>query len=178
MPTTTQTANPENVTVAAALAAATQAEQDAAEAQARLQQAQQRAEEARQHAEAQRTARLRAYLAKITGDYPGAHHAATTARGEAYARLVEAVRDGGDVFGCYAEWVATSLAVWELDHELNAARYFHGQTSRDTDGAPSFDFNRDIGMIIGRLAAEAQDAAAERIAARQAAFLAQEVPRS
>lgn len=160
-------------TVFGALAAAARAEQDAAEAQARLQEARQRAEDARQRAEAQRAAAMRSYLAKLTAEYPAANAAATKARGEAHTLLVEAVRGGADVFGCYADWVKASLAVWELDDELNSVRYYHGQTTRDTDGSPSFDFNRDIGTIIGQIGLELQDDALARIQERRDAFLAE-----
>ncbi len=160
-------------TVTAALAAATQAEQDAAEAQSRLQEARQRAEDARQRAEAQRAAAMRAYLAKLTQEYPAANAAATKARGEAHARLVEAVRGGVDVHGTYIDYVRAAMAVWEIQDELDSVRYYHGQTTRTTDGTPVFDFASDIGTIIGGVATEAQDDAIARIQARRECFMAE-----
>ena len=159
--------------VATAVAAASQAEADAAEAQSRLQAARQRAEEARQRADTQRAAAMKTYLATLTAEYPEKNAAATKARGEAHALLVEAVRGGADVWGCYGDWVKATLAVWEMDDELNSVRYYHGQTLRTTDDAPSFDFNRDIGTIIAGISDELQDDAIARIEQRRADFLAE-----
>ncbi len=165
MTTTTKPDSLEQVTRAEAdAAAAAQKAQVAAEA------ARAKADQARQRAEERRAEAYRAYLDKITAEWPAARDAALTTQAESHDALEQAVRDGDGVFVAYQTWVAASVQVWEVDAELSHIRHFRGQPSRDA-AVPVFNFSLDVGAIVDRISGELQDDAEQRITARRTDFV-------
>jgi multidrug efflux pump subunit AcrA (membrane-fusion protein) len=147
------------------------AAQDAAEkAMAAAEAARQRAEEARQRAEAERARAYRAFLDKITAEWPKARAAALTAVSESRAALEQAVRSGDDIFGAYLRWVEASVRAWEVDSELAQIRDYHGVPVRSTE-PPVFRFDITISEIVDQIARELQGDAERRITDRRIGFV-------
>ena len=162
---------PAPVNLAAVVHESEEAAREAAAAVARANEAQARAEQARQKAEAEQNAALRAYLDKLTREYPESRQEALTAQADARAALETAIREGGDVFGTYRQWIAANIRRWELESALQQIRDFTGQPARETP-QPTFNFAQDIAAIVDRQAMELQDEVIERIRTRRANFLA------
>jgi multidrug efflux pump subunit AcrA (membrane-fusion protein) len=146
------------------------AQEAAAKAIAAAQIAQARAEDARQRAEEERARAYKAFLDKVSKEWPLAREAAVAVVAESHATLVAAVRSGDDVFGAYLNWAHATVQAWSLDSELAQIRNHHGVPVRSTD-PPSFRFDVDISAIIDRIAGEMQDEAVTRITDRRSAFV-------
>jgi hypothetical protein len=157
-------------TLAQTVQAANAAEEAARKATQAAEQARQRAEAARLAAEEERQQANIRYLTKLESEHGPARTEALNQQVAARAALEAAVRDGGDVFGTYAQWVEACVGVWEVDAALSGQRDYLGRPARPAT-MPSFDFAIDVAGIVNHLSLEAQDRAAARIADRRAAFL-------
>lgn len=158
------------VNLAAVVHESEEAAREAAALFAKANAAQAKADDARRAVEAQAAERGRAFLAKLTADYPAARETAVTAVADTRQALLDAMQDGGNVFTCYLAWVQASIHAWALEEEIGEVRNQMGRPGR-TPNPPSFSFAHDIALIVDTLAMQAQDEAIQQIRERRAAFM-------